>query len=243
MSIEISIIIPTLQEAKLLPDFFARFDHSVLERHGTELIVSDGGSEDDTVAIAERWGAPVVRHEGAQRQTIAEGRNAGAAIARGRILVFLNADVRLNDVDRFLATVPLVLAREGVVAATAEVQVFPEEERLSDRAFHFVHNAYVRFLNLIGEGMGRGECQVLTRAVFDRVGGYNPHMVAGEDYDLFRRVRKLGRIVMLPDVVVYESPRRFRKYGYTHIVWGWTRNALAVIFRNSSSSEEWEAVR
>jgi len=243
VSIEISIVIPTLQEAKLLPDFLARFDHSVLERHGTELIVSDGGSEDDTVAIAERWGAPVVRHEGTHRQTIAEGRNAGAAIARGRILVFLNADVRLNDVDRFLATVPLVLAREGVVAATAEVQVFPEEERLSDRAFHFVHNAYVRFLNLIGEGMGRGECQVLTRAVFASVGGYNPHMVAGEDYDLFRRVRKLGRIVMLPDVVVYESPRRFRKYGYTHIVWGWTRNALAVIFRNSSSSEEWEAVR
>ncbi len=243
MSIELSIVIPTLQEAKLLPDFLARFDRTVLERHGAEVIVSDGGSEDDTVGIAERWGATVVRHEGAHRQTIAEGRNAGAAIARGRILVFLNADVRLDDVDRFLAIVPKVLAREGVVAATAEVQVFPEEERLSDRAFHFVHNAYVRFLNLIGEGMGRGECQVLTRAVFDRVGGYNPRMVAGEDYDLFRRVRKLGRIVMLPDVVVHESPRRFRKYGYTHIVWGWTRNALAVIFRNTSSSEEWEAVR
>ena len=92
MSIELSIVIPTLQEAKLLPDFLARFDRTVLERHGAEVIVSDGGSEDDTVGIAERWGATVVRHEGAHRQTIAEGRNAGAAIARGRILVFLNAD-------------------------------------------------------------------------------------------------------------------------------------------------------
>jgi GT2 family glycosyltransferase len=135
------------------------------------------------------------------------------------------------------------LKDKGIAGATAEVQVFPEEELLSDRVFHLWHNAYVRFLNAIGEGMGRGECQVLTREMFERVGGYNPAMVAGEDYDLFRRVRKHGRIIMLPGVVIYESPRRFRKYGYTHIVWGWTRNALAVIFRNSSSSEEWEAVR
>jgi GT2 family glycosyltransferase len=184
-----------------------------------------------------------VRHNEDRRQTIAEGRNLGAAVAKGDVLVFLNADVRVGDVDLFFGTLRNTLGRPGVAGATAEVQVFPEEEQLSDRIFHFLHNAYVRFLNAIGEGMGRGECQVLTKEMFKRVGGYNPAMVAGEDYDLFRRVRRQGRIVMLPRVVIYESPRRFRKYGYVHIVWGWTRNALAVIFRNSSSSEEWEAVR
>ncbi len=239
----ISLIIPAYQEEKLLPSFLSQFDAEVLARYDVEVVISDGGSSDATAEIAEEWGARVIRHAEERRQTIAEGRNLGAAIARGDVFVFLNADVRINDFDVFFTALRETLERPGIAGATAEVQVFPEEEQLSDRIFHFWHNAYVRFLNAIGEGMGRGECQALTREMFTRVGGYNPSMVAGEDYDLFRRVRKQGRIVMLEGVVVYESPRRFRKYGYVHIVWGWTRNALAVIFRNSSSSEEWEAVR
>lgn len=91
--------------------------------------------------------------------------------------------------------------------------------------------------------MGRGECHIIQRELFEQLGGYNSTMAAGEDYDLFRRVRRTGKIMFLPKVVVYESPRRFRKYGYTHIVWGWTRNALAVVFKNRSSSESWDAVR
>lgn len=239
----ISVIIPTLDEEKLLPQLLAQFPGEVRRLHDVELVVSDGGSKDGTRRIAAAHGAAVVTHEAGHRQTIAEGRNSGAAAARGDILVFINADIRISDVDLFFEDITQCLGQHGVAGVTAEVRVFPEEEILSDRIFHFCHNHYVRFLNRIGEGMGRGECQVVRRADFDAVGGYNAAMVAGEDYDLFRRIRKKGKIVMMKRTVIYESPRRFRKYGYVHIVWGWTRNALAVIFRNKSSSEEWEAVR
>jgi glycosyltransferase involved in cell wall biosynthesis len=239
----ISIVIPTLDEEKLLPQLLAQFPEDVRRLHDVELVVSDGGSRDGTRRIAAEHGAVVVTHEAGHRQTIAEGRNRGAAAARGDILVFINADIRISDVDLFFKDITDCLAQRGVAGVTAEVRVFPEEEILSDRIFHFCHNRYVRFLNRVGEGMGRGECQVVRRADFTAVGGYNAAMVAGEDYDLFRRVRRRGRILMMRQTVIYESPRRFRKYGYVHIVWGWTRNALAVIFRNKSSSEEWEAVR
>lgn len=239
----ISVIIPTLNEEKLLPQILEQFPEELRARHALELIVSDGGSADDTVNIAHAHGAVVVAHEAEHRQTIAEGRNNGAAVAQGDILVFINADIRISDVDHFLTVCNAKLREHRVSGATAVVHVFPEEEKLSDRLFHLWHNQYVRFLNLIGEGMGRGECQVISAELFRAIGGYNAAMVAGEDYDLFRRARKRGRIIMLPSVTIYESPRRFRKYGYLHILWGWTRNALAVIFRNSSSSEEWEAVR
>ena len=239
----ISIIIPTLQEALLLPQILEQFPAELRAAFNLELIVSDGGSTDDTLVIAAQHGARIVRHDEERRQTIAEGRNRGAAEARGEIFVFINADIRISDMHAFLSGIPVALSTGGVAGATAAVHVFPEEEITADRIFHLWHNAYVRFLNFIGEGMGRGECQVLAADTFRAVGGYNPSMVAGEDYDLFRRVRKRGKIVMLRDVTIYESPRRFRRYGYLHILWGWTRNALAVIFRNSSSSEEWEAVR
>lgn len=239
----ISIIIPTFNEEKLLPQILDQFPPALLERAAAEIIVSDGGSTDRTAEIALGRGASVVRHDGPHRQTIAEGRNRGAAIARGDLLVFINADIRISDPARFLSEARRLAAADNVAGITCVVHVFPEEETFADRLFHLWHNGYVRFLNLIGEGMGRGECQILTSELFRRIGGYNPAMVAGEDYDLFRRVRKQGKVVMMPGVTVYESPRRFRKYGYLHILWGWTRNALAVIFRNKSSSEEWEAVR
>ncbi|MCB2203925.1 glycosyltransferase [bacterium] len=239
----ISIIIPTLDEEKLLPQILAQFPAELCRAHDVEIIISDGGSKDASTQIAREHGAVVVEHEGDHRQTIAEGRNRGAEVARGDILVFINADIRISDVSSFFRDIESCLQRDTVSGVTAVVRVFPEEEILSDRMFHFWHNHYVRFLNAIGEGMGRGECQVLRREMFRSIGGYNASMVAGEDYDLFRRVRKKGKVVMMPHTVIYESPRRFRKYGYLHILWGWTRNALAVIFRNKSSSEEWEAVR
>jgi len=239
----ITIVIPTYQEEKLLPALLAQLDAELLRRHNAEVVISDGGSTDKTLAIAEAYGALIVRHEGEHKQTIAEGRNQGASVANGDMLLFINADIRISDVDIFLSSVNDELAKPGVVGVTASVHVFPEEERFSDRVFHLWHNGYVRFLNIIGEGMGRGECQAMLRATFERIGGYNASMVAGEDYDLFRRARKTGRIVMLKGVTVFESPRRFREYGYLHILWGWSKNALAVIFRNSSSSDEWKAVR
>ena len=239
----ISIIIPVFNEERLLPQLLGQFTKGIIDAYGLEIIVSDGGSTDGTCDIVLHHGHTLVRHSGPGRQTIAGGRNDGASAAHGEILVFLNGDVRIDAPDRFFSQIPSALDRHGVVAATCEVQVFPEEERISDRVFHILHNRYVRFLNAIGEGMGRGECQILLRTVFEREGGYNASMAAGEDYDLFRRIRKHGKIIMLDGVTVHESPRRFRKYGYIYIILQWTKNALSVAYRKKSSSTSWEAVR
>lgn len=239
----ISIIIPTLNEEKLLPQLLKQIFVPEVDTSSIEVIISDGGSTDSTLEVAQPFPVRIVTPDSDERQTIAKGRNLGAKAASGSILVFINADVLFDDIHAFLNAVQVSMAISGVSGATCSVQVFPEEERFSDKLFHIVHNTYVRFLNAIGEGMGRGECQVVSKELFDRIGGYNNAMVAGEDYDLFRRVRKHGKILMLKGITLYESPRRFRKYGYIRIIWGWIKNALSVIFRNTSSSDEWEPVR
>jgi len=91
--------------------------------------------------------------------------------------------------------------------------------------------------------MGRGECHVMRREVFARVHGYAERIAAGEDYDMFRRLEKVGRVKFLRDVVVYESPRRYRKYGYAYVTLSWFMNFLAVFFLRRSILSEWKPVR
>ncbi|MCC7437935.1 MAG: glycosyltransferase [Armatimonadetes bacterium] len=244
----ISIIVPALNEEKLLERTLRCFPPQLRERYGMELIVSDGGSSDATPLIAEQYADAVARHTEPRRQTIAEGRNRGAERARGVLLVFINADTVPKDAQKFLAALQQIAQEDSpngsrVVAYACPVEIAPEERQLSDRLFHGFFNRYVRFLNAIGVGMGRGECQVIHRAPFLKAGGYDNGMVAGEDFDLYKRLTRLGTIGHRAELMVHESPRRFRRYGYLRVLWEWTLNALSVIFSGKAVSKEWEQIR
>ena len=86
--IMISVIIPVLNEAKILDQTLSRLKPQ-LERH--ELIIVDGGSIDGTPLIAKKYGQVISSEPGRARQL-----NTGAAAAIGEILLFLHADVWLE---------------------------------------------------------------------------------------------------------------------------------------------------
>jgi hypothetical protein len=60
---------------------------------------------------------------------------------------------------------------------------------------------------------------------------------------MFRRIVKLGNVTFVRDVVVYESPRRYRRYGYAFVTASWFMNFLAVFFLRRSILSEWKPVR
>lgn len=247
----ISIIVPALNEEKLIEQTLRCFPKELRSRYNIELIVSDGGSRDKTVELARSHADIVVEHTEQRRQTIAEGRNKGGSVATGDLLVFINADTIPRHPEKFMHALMTIAEKgetaSGCVAYACPVQVAPQERRLSDLMFHGFFNNYVRFLNRIGVGMGRGECQVIWKGSFRAVGGYNDLMAAGEDFDLYKRLNsrsdRRGGIGHSWDLCVYESPRRFRRYGYLRVLLEWTMNALAVIFLRRSMSKEWEEIR
>ncbi len=248
----ISVIIPTLNEEKLLERTLTAFTPELRECYALELIVSDGGSTDRTLVIAEQYADVIVRHTDTKRQTIAEGRNAGAAVARGDVLIFLNGDTVPANPTRFLEIVSRVMNNvqssesphiPNYLALACPVEIAPHERRLSDVLFHSFFNTYVRLLNTLGMGIGRGECQIVRAEAFRAVGGYNSAIAAGEDFDLYQRLRARGQIGWHKETLVHESPRRFRRFGYTRILWLWAVNAVSVIVRHKAVSEEWEAIR
>lgn len=238
-----SLIIPVYEEEKLIEAQLLRFPAELRRKYNFELIVSDGGSLDKTVEIAKKYADKVVVHDNSYRQTISEGRNMGAKAAKGELFVFLNADSYPPNSEEFFKTIIDWYDNSKCLAVACYVEAFPEETIFKDKLFYAFHNNYVAFLNSIGMGMGRGECQIIRKGAFNEVNGYNPKIVAGEDFDLYRRIVKIGKIEFSYKLKVLESPRRFRKYGYIRTVMQWTLNSLAVMLFNKSYSKEWEAVR
>ncbi|HMK38682.1 MAG TPA: glycosyltransferase [Bacteroidota bacterium] len=239
----ISVIIPTLNEEKLLERMLAQFTPQLVERFRIELVVSDGGSVDRTLEIARARAHTVVANGEGIKQTIAMGRNIGARSAGGSVFVFLNADTLIADPPSFFSTIAAEAGAPGLAALTCRVEVYPDEQRLSDRAFHGFYNWFFSMMNRVGMGMGRGECHIMRREVFALAGGYADAIAAGEDYDMFRRLERLGRVKFLDSVTVYESPRRYRRYGYLYVSASWFLNFLAVFFLRRSILSEWKPVR
>ncbi|MCF6271264.1 MAG: glycosyltransferase [Melioribacteraceae bacterium] len=239
-----SFIIPTLNEEKLLPILLEQIKISgVIEKYNCEIVISDGCSFDSTIEIAKKYTDKIIQHSGANRQTIAEGRNNGASIASGNILIFIDGDIIFDNLNKFMKKVESIFNSNEYLAMTCYINIHPDERIFSDKIFLNFYNWYFRILNNIGVGMGRGECQIVPKDLFETIGGYNNSLVAGEDFDLFKRIRKKGKILFDKSLIIYESPRRYRKYGHTKIFFAWLLNAVSVIIKNKSTSKEWEEVR
>ncbi|MFI5264750.1 MAG: glycosyltransferase [Candidatus Kapaibacterium sp.] len=242
---KISVIIPTRNEEKLLPGCLKQFTAELKSRFGMEIVVSDGGSSDATLAIAAEFADRIATHgKKSRRQTIAEGRNRGAALATGEIFVFLNADTRIPNIVEFFDRIVMRMSVDPSLSALAvKVEVLPEERKFSDRIFHGFFNLYVHYLNLFGIGMGRGECQIVTSTAFNSLHGYDATLAAGEDFEFYKRIHYFGKLKYDGKLLVYESPRRYRKYGYLKVYAAWIKNGFSVLFRNRSVSKVWEEVR
>ena len=173
MAKSVSVIIPALNEEKLIEQTVRQFSDVVKEKYDVEVIVSDGGSTDNTLSIIEGKVDKIVKHDKDYKQNISKGRNMGFKSSTGNVLIFFNADTYVDDIDLFFEKILLYLKDEKVNALAFPVKVFPNEEKLQDKVFHSLYNNYVRLLNFAFMGMGRGECHIVKREAFESVKGYN----------------------------------------------------------------------
>ncbi|MEO8514221.1 MAG: glycosyltransferase, partial [Ignavibacteria bacterium] len=170
---QISVIIPTLNEEKLIIQTLDQFTPQLKEKFKLEIIISDGGSTDNTLGLLTTIVDKVVKANPGEIQNIPQGRNAGAKAASGRYLYFFNADTMIEEAEKFFTMSLDAFNNDSHLALTCRFHVFPDDVKLSDKIFHGFYNNYVRILNSLGMGMGRGECQMIRKDVFVKVNGYN----------------------------------------------------------------------
>lgn len=192
---EISIVIPVRNEAEHIGRTLAAIEMD----HVREIIVADGGSLDQTKAIAEALGACVVE----TRPPKAGQMNHGAAEAKGRVLLFLHADTRLPP--GFAAPLLKAVDRPGFIAGAFSLKI--DAHRITLRIIETFANWRSRYFQFpYGD-----QAIFMSRDKFQSVGGF-PDLPIMEDFELIRRLKKLGAIVTL-DAPVYTSSRRWDNFG------------------------------
>lgn len=197
---KISIIIPTLNEERNLPDAINRL-RATSERAEIEIIVADSQSTDQTMEIARALAdqALEIPHRGRACQM-----HQGALAASGELLLFLHADTRLPDGWR--AALGRAWSSGHKPAATAFRLGF-ESQSLFYRFLAGAANFRTAWT-----GVPQGDQAIAVRRdVYLQVGGFPPVPLM-EEYMLLAKLAKLGQVKIIPDSVT-TSVRRYEKNG------------------------------
>ena len=204
---QISVIIPTLNEAGCIKETITHLQKS----DQVEIVVVDGGSRDNTVPLARSLGVKVLSSEPSKAVQM----NTGAAGSNGDVLLFLHADTRLPDY--FEAKVMAAADQNGYSAGAFSLGIDSDARGL-------------RFIERIANWRSRvfqmpygDQALFVCRNLFNEIGGF-PDFPIMEDFELIRRLRRKGKIRILPDRVL-TSPRRYLNIG---ILKTWILNQVII---------------
>ena len=197
---QVSIIIPTLNEEEYLPKLLESIRQQRFK--DLEIIVADAGSTDKTKEIAERYGCKIV-----PGGLPARGRNEGARVAGGELLVFLDADVMLPR--DFLQKALGETAKRKLMVASVTL----DPQRFLPRILFFLF--YNILILLLERFLAHGAmCIFVKRSVFEQVGGFDTTIKFAEDHYFVRQARKISKFGILFSTKILVDTRRFRKDGW-----------------------------
>jgi len=190
-----SIIIPTLNEARYLSETLAQIQQ--LSSH--EIIISDGGSNDNTLKIASKFTQNLIKGSAGRALQM----NAGAQVATGDLLLFLHAD---SYIER--------ASYQKMLAAMKKPEVLGGAFSLLIDSDRWALQIINQFANLRSRYLGRAygdQAFFVKKHVFQEMKGFTEFPIC-EDLDFYKRLKFLGPVVLLKEEVL-TSPRRWVNEG------------------------------
>ena len=194
---QISIIIPTLNEATRIAPLLTHLQERSSAKNILEIIVVDGGSNDDTLEMASDFGATTYSSEKGRAKQM----NFGASKAKGKILYFLHAD-----------TLPPHRFDKSILAAVSQRHEAGCFRMKFDTTNWFL--TFFSWFSRINLKICRGGDQSLfiTKRLFRKTKGFNEAYVVYEDSEFIGRLYDKSNFKVLPQRVV-TSARKYRQQG------------------------------
>jgi rSAM/selenodomain-associated transferase 2 len=209
--LKVSIIVPTLNEAQGLTETLTQ----IQQLFPYELVVSDGGSHDGTLEIAEEFTEHIVKGSAGRALQM----NAGARVATGDIFIFLHADSRIEPASYE----KMLHSLESSEKIGGAFSLCIDSDKWSLRLIAGLSNLRSKYF-----GMAYGDQAFFVKnSTFQKMNGFADLPIC-EDIDFFKRLRRLGPVILLKEKA-FTSSRRWLKEG----IWFTTlRNILiATLFK------------
>lgn len=221
----LSIVIPTLNEEKHLPLLLDSIKKQDFKDY--EIIVADAGSTDKTVEIAKSYGCKIV-----PGGLPAKGRNEGAKVAEGDLILFLDADTLLPE--NFLSLILNEFERKKLDLSTCLVRPF-SKKRFPQLYYHlFINLPSLIWAKIYPQGTG---LILVKKDLHQKIKGFNEELKIGEDHEYLRRAAKFGKYGVLRSAKIFYSERRFIKEGWFKLAFKFFLVHLHVIFLGPVKSD------
>jgi glycosyltransferase involved in cell wall biosynthesis len=234
--IDVSIVVCTLNEEKNIVGCLTALRDQDFE--GTyEIIVADGNSDDNTVKLAKPLVDKVVLEK---KRSIAFERQAGARVARGKIIAFTDADSKaprdwVKKIHETFEKNPGISLVYGPVFYS---DVSEKEQWVST----FFMPKFLRAMSILRMHNPIGSNIAIRREIFEKIGGFDTQYITCEDLDLGKRARAHGELYYNKTLHHFVSARRVKKWGYLKYVGFHLYNGVRYHF-TGKASRKYEDVR
>lgn len=205
----ISVIIPAHNEAKYL-----RRTLQALQRQNYgwfEVIVVANGCTDGTPELARSHCHRLIV---LSQKNLGVSRNLGARMAKGEMLLFLDADTTLEP-----TALRTIAEQFSPRCAAGTLKGRPDSDRLGYRAIYWAKNL------LHGSSLHHGSSGAILcwKEYFVRAGGFDEGLEVRENSELIKRLLRYGKYKYINATVATTSMRRYDQHGVGRVLWLWLR--------------------
>jgi len=230
----VSVIIPTYNRWPMVGEAI----ESVLNQTfcDFELIVVDDGSTDDTLRGLEKYG-PDIRLLAQSKAGVSAARNSGVSAARGRYLAFLDSDDLWRRKKLEIQTLFMTQNADVEISQTEEIWL-RNGIRVNPKARHRKPSGNI-FRESLEFCLVSPSAVMMTRELFERIGGFDESLPVCEDYDLWLRIAVDHRVPLIPSSLIVK--RGGHADQLSHSVWGMDRyrvQALQKLLRSGLHGEK-----
>ena len=209
-----SICIPTLNEEKYIGGILGCLEKQTFRDF--EVIVADGKSSDNTKKEVMRFSdkLPVTFLESPQKG-VSFQRNYAAKSAKGKYIIFFDADVMIED--DFLQKINSYLEKEDIDILTTWNK--PMSGKPIDEFIYLFMNIFMLELIKKKSPGAVGVFICVKKSSFEKIGGFRENVSFGEDFDLAKRLHDSGfTYALLKKPKIHVSVRRFDKEGRLNMI-------------------------
>lgn len=204
-----SIIVPCLNEENYLPNLLKNLNCQTFTDF--ETIVVDGNSEDKTKEVATKFPSkyPLTLHSTTTRN-VSFQRNLGAKKAKGKILIFFDADTQIPK--NYLKQIAQAFETKHPHFLTTYLKV--KSSKPSEKIYASFSNLIFETGKIIKSPFAYGSMQAVTKKAFFNVDGYDIKTKYGEDGQLFQKLyQNKYKYIILKNPCYIFSLRRYQSKG------------------------------